>query len=389
LQVHIRYQATIHIGMSGSKSNQKVSALSNAVGATVNRCNEDSIVVSFVPLNKEDSSPNLDQLEPTFMYTKILKEILLAMEYDAKSVNDFITFCRSRNCESQSSIDLFEKDYHSEQAICWYTRSSFIYFMLNGALRILEADTIINMGFFLRDLHHRIEQLHQQQISSYNGKSFTVYRGQGLSKEHFEKLRKTKGGLISFNNFLSTSKEQTVSFVFAEGFSSDPDMVGILFKMSIDPSVSLTAFASIREASSFPNEEEILLSMHTVFRIGAIKQIDSNSRLYQVELQLTADDDEQLRILTKFIGEESADDTGWKRFGFLLVKIGQLQKAEQLFQVLLQQTSDEGEKWLYYNQLGCVKYYQGDYEKAICYYEKGFAVSKKALLLNHPSVAVS
>ena len=167
--------------------------------------------------------------------------------------------------------------------------------MLNRALRTLEADTIINMGFFIRDLHHQIEELHQKQVSSYQGKSFIVYRGQGLSTTDFEKLRKTKGGLMSFNNFLSTSKTREVSLGFAKGALGKTDTVGILFQMSIDPSVSSAPFASIKEVSYFKKEEEILFSMHTVFRIGEIKQIDKNNPLYQVELTLTSDDDPQLR----------------------------------------------------------------------------------------------
>jgi hypothetical protein len=49
--------------------------------------------------------------------------------------------------------------------------------MLNQALRMLEVDTIINIGFFIRDLHERIKELHQKQVCGYHGKTFIVYRG--------------------------------------------------------------------------------------------------------------------------------------------------------------------------------------------------------------------
>ncbi|CAF5108197.1 unnamed protein product, partial [Rotaria sp. Silwood1] len=39
--------------------------------------------------------------------------------------------------------------------------------------------------------------------------------------------------------------------------------------------------------------------MHTVFRIGEVRKIDKESPLYEVHLKLTADDDQQLRRLTK------------------------------------------------------------------------------------------
>ncbi|CAF4334087.1 unnamed protein product, partial [Rotaria sordida] len=37
--------------------------------------------------------------------------------------------------------------------------------------------------------------------------------------------------------------------------------------------------------------------MHTVFRIGEVRKIDKENPLYQVDLKLTSDDDQQLRRL--------------------------------------------------------------------------------------------
>jgi hypothetical protein len=128
---------------------------------------------------------------------------------------------------------------------------------------------------------------------------------------------------MSFNNFLSTSTNREVSLGFTISASTKTDTVGILFKMSINPSVSSAPFASIQEVSYFQEEEEILFSMHTVFRIGDITKINDNNRLYQVELTLTADDDQQLRILTDQIREETPGETGWKRLGQLLLKLSQ------------------------------------------------------------------
>jgi hypothetical protein len=136
-----------------------------------------------------------------------------------------------------------------------------------------------------------------------------VYRGQGLSTADFDKLQKTTGGLMSFNNFLSTSKVREVSLGFAQGVLGKTDTVGILFKMTVNPLVSSTNFAAIREFSYFNTEEEILFSMHTVFRIGEITKMGEDNPLYQVELKLTADDDEQLRTLTERIREETIGST--------------------------------------------------------------------------------
>ncbi|CAF4191553.1 unnamed protein product [Adineta steineri] len=362
-----------------------IKEICQALQLAVKQCDQDTIAVSFLTVNEMASIKNLNQLEPTFMYTQLFKEILLDIEYGPKAIQDLAVCCRevfAGNLSELQVINEFERDYRPEKAIWWYTRECFTYKMLNQALRTMDADIIINMGFFLRDVHHQIQQLHKQQVSSYRRKPFLVYRGQGLMKSDFEKLQKAKNGLMSFNNFLSTSKDKKISLEFAEDASKKPDMVGILFIMSIDPYIKLTPFASIKEKSYFKQEEEILFSMHTVFRVNTIKQIDNENQLYQVELQLTSDDDQQLRLLTDRIREEADGSTGWKRLGKLLIKIGQFNEAEELYNVLLEQTSDEVEKQLYYNQLGYVKDDQGDCEKAIWYYEKALEIREKHLPSN-------
>ncbi|CAF4105211.1 unnamed protein product, partial [Adineta steineri] len=259
--------------------------------------------------------------------------------------------------------------------------------MLNCALRTLDADAIITMGFFMCHLHQQIQQLHQQQFNTDHGEPFIVYRGQGLMKSDFEKLQKTKGGLMSFNNFLSTSKDKAVSLEFAECASTIPDTVGILFIMSIDPCIKSAPFASIQDLSAIEDEVEILFSMHTIFRVGAIKKVDNKNQLYQVELKLTSDDDQQLRLLTDRIRKETGGSSGWERLGKLLLQIGQFGKVEELYNVLLEQTSDDDEKQYYCAYLGCVKTEQGDYEKAIWYYEKGLEIYQKTLPSNHATLA--
>ncbi|CAF0724893.1 unnamed protein product [Adineta steineri] len=355
----------------------------------VKQYNQDSIAVSFVTIDEMSSTDNLNQLEPNFMYSQIFKEILFDIKYGEQAIKQFTAYCRHNDCVSPPNINRFEREYHPEFAIWWYTFPSNINSMLNYALRTLDADIIITMGFFICHLHQKIQQLREQQVDSFGKKPFLVYRGQGLMKPDFQKLQKTKCGLMSFNNFLSTSTHREASLGFAQGALGNEDMVGILFIMSIDPCIRSAPFASIKEVSYFKEEEEILFSMHTVFRVVAIQQMDNENQLYEVELQLTSDDDQQLRLLTDRVRLEARGDNGWKTLGNLLLRIGQYNKAEELYNVLLEQTSDEGEKAVNYNQLGAVHLNQGDYGKAIWYFEQGLQITQKTLSSNHPHLATS
>ncbi|CAF2076892.1 unnamed protein product [Rotaria magnacalcarata] len=127
------------------------------------------------------------------------------------------TFCREKYKGNSNEIKLINKlecTYEKSKVIYWYTCECFTYKMLNAASRTLDFNVLIKMDFFLRDLHHQIEELYQQQMSDFDGKP--LYRGQGLSKDDFAKLTATKSGFISFNNFLSISREITESIEFAK-----------------------------------------------------------------------------------------------------------------------------------------------------------------------------
>ena len=256
---------------------------------------QNSVATTVISLDEINRSKNLNKLDPTFMYSQILKDILLKMKDEENSLGEFLAFCRDKNHGSAKSLDLFEQEYHNRSPIWWYSWPDFLYLMLNYALRTLETDIMIKIGFFIRDLHHQIQQLYDEQRDNYGKKYITVHRGQGSSKEDFEKIAQAKDGLISFNNFLSTSESREVSFDFAFGASTDPEKVGILFVMSIDLSTSSTPFARIQKHSSHENEEEILFSMHTIFRIGDAKPIDGYDQLYEIQLRLTTDEDHELR----------------------------------------------------------------------------------------------
>ena len=248
---------------------------------------------------------------------------------------------------------------------------------------------MVNMGFFLHDLHRQIQQLHAEQVSRYGGRPFVVYRGQGLSTADFEKLTRTPGGLISFNCFLSTSQDKKVSLEFAQHALANNDKVGVLFIMTVDPKVTLTSFAQIQEQSAIPTEGEILFTMHTVFRIGSIAKIDTSGRLFEVQLVLTTDEDKHLRILTQRFDEEIQGCDGWDRIGTLLIRVGSLEKAEELYTSLISQEANDGEHALYNHQLGSIQEDQGEYKEALVFYETALDMQKKTLPVNHPDLATS
>jgi tetratricopeptide (TPR) repeat protein len=316
----------------------------------------------------------------------------LTIDFNEEHIKEFLTYCREQlagNDAELKKVDMIEKEYRAHKPIWWYTYDCFLYSILNRALRLMEVNLITTMGFFVHDLHKHIVELHFEQYAEQNHwNSFIVYPGQGLSQTDFNQLQTTQGGLLAFNNFLSTSQDRAVSLAFAESITSNPDLIGVLFEMNIDPSISSTSFANVKNISYFQREEEILFSMHSVFRIGQVKQIEkNNNRLWQVELTLTGDHDPQLQELTKSMQEDTEGPTGWFQLGLLMIKVAQFDKAQQVFEMILDRTTDEKEKVEIYHYLGWIKKDQGKYPEAITYYEKSLKIRQKTLPANHRNLA--
>ncbi len=373
----------------------EINPICEALKVAAQQCEHNATPISFMATDGDDTNPKkLDQLDCSFMYTQILKDILLTIKFEQNHIQEFIEHCREQfidNEEELVNVKELERKYHKETPVWWYTCESFLYPMLNTALRLMDVDVMIKMGFFITDLHCQIKELHTEQFGDHTSSTtLTVYRGQGMSKKDFEQMTKTMGGLIAFNSFLSTSRVRQISLNFARNALSNPDLVGILFVMTIDPSQSTTPFASINDVGAFKDREgEVLFSMHSVFRIRDIKSMGENNRLYQVNLTLTNDNDKDLRALTDRIREEMRGSTGWDRLGFLLLKMRQSEKAEQVYQILLGQTTDKIEKATFYLQLGSAKNNRGEYKEALALYEKSLAIREQSLPPNHLDLANS
>jgi hypothetical protein len=79
------------------------------------------------------------------MYSQLLKEIIMEMEYNDQMKTDFIHFCSIQFGKDRSAlqfIDQFGKEYKPLSAISWYSRESFLYSMLNRALRMQDVPII-------------------------------------------------------------------------------------------------------------------------------------------------------------------------------------------------------------------------------------------------------
>ena len=176
-------------------------------------------------------------VDALFVYTQLLKEAILQIEDDdEKAIREFADYYRDQGDVSESTVKKIEKEYRDHTPLWWYTGPYCIYSMLNYGLRMMDTNIIMKMGFFIRHLQKDMDKMYRkQQAQNPITTPFTVFRGQGLSHEYFDKMKQSKGGLMTFHNFLSTSRDRQLSLVFA--CQSNPHHIAILFVMKIDPKV--------------------------------------------------------------------------------------------------------------------------------------------------------
>ncbi|CAF3971426.1 unnamed protein product [Rotaria sp. Silwood1] len=239
------------------------------------------------------STANINKPEVTFMYSQLLKYLLIEMKHDAVHANqEMIEECQQQYLHNDKDIQIvheFKEKYQREHAIWWYTRDCFLYRILNKALRMQDVDILYKFRFFIADLHLQLKE-------TTNIKSMIiVYRGQGMNVNEFENLTKTCGGLLSINHFLSTSKNKKIALSFASQSINRSGIVAVLFEMKINPKSRKSPFSDISKLSFYPKEDEVLFSMGTVFRIQSVEKDKKNVGIWNVSLVLTDDEDENLK----------------------------------------------------------------------------------------------
>ncbi|CAF3752481.1 unnamed protein product [Rotaria socialis] len=372
-----------------------IDSISKHLPKFIRESDQDAISMSFIPKSimsaASSKQQNLIKLETTYQYSALLKQIVLETdENDTKCMEDFVAYCcQCQESASKFTTEEFKHIYKEKSSIWWYTSATFISSILNRAQQMSDMKAMLKMTFFIQNLHHQLKLLHEQQASDFS-QQFIVYRSQRFSQEDFQRLSNAKGGLMSFNNFLSTTKEKPVAKKFAKRvLHTNNKIVSVIFIMTIDPnkiSPSTTPFALIGNDSAFRQDNEILFTIHTVFHVDKIQEIGHQNRLYEVYLTIADDSDPQLAAINSHLIEK-IDGNGWYRMGELMLQVGNFSQAKELYNELLKNVSNDNEKGLIYKTLGKAKLKQQEYQQAASLWEESLQFYMKALPQDHPDLA--
>jgi hypothetical protein len=97
----------------------KIAPICEAIKEAARQCEQNAIAISFMPTGTASSKKNLDQLDCSFMYTQILKEILLTIKFEPKHFNEFIDFCGAEINDDHelANVQKFKREYGNKRPI--------------------------------------------------------------------------------------------------------------------------------------------------------------------------------------------------------------------------------------------------------------------------------
>ena len=193
-------------------------------------------------------------------------------------------------------------------------------------------------------MHKQLLNLYAQQKESLF--NVTLYRGQLMPSTELIQLQKSVGQFISFNSFLSTSRDQAVAEMYTGGSvrfiieTSVLDQISNtladvpwwdkpLFERSVEKPMG-KPYASISHVSQFNDEEEVLFMAGTIFYLVKMEPLyEGVEAIWTAHLRLATENDHQLTELYRYrVIELSAQTTIIDDLNPLLIEMGYLTTGE-------------------------------------------------------------
>ncbi|CAF1157287.1 unnamed protein product [Didymodactylos carnosus] len=369
----------------------------------------DPCSLTTATITTEPLSVSRKRQEAEFMYARFLRDILIEIE---SSEEEMVKFCLQKCAANQADLKIveeFELYYDACNAIFWYTRPTFLYRLLNKALREQDIDTLYAFRYFIRDLHLQLKErhgLHQPILAEAATTACpltsivttnnlvveiteTVYRGQLMDNNEFNrKIQDNVGGFFSVSSFLSTTHDRELASFYA-GDGSNYVSQSVLFQIDIDTNVNKFPYANISTESAFDQEESEILKVK-FFRIQSVDRCEKG--VWNVQLKLTGDEDEQLNILRQHMRMNFIFRSPLGNLANLMLEMANYEKAQQYYLLLLEDATarnDHRTLAIVYNNLGFLCDQFHEQAKATEYQQKSLLINLKYLPVTDPSLAIT
>lgn len=254
--------------------------------------------VSFLSFKKNNDPLSIsffDTDQGGFKRHRAIIEILLKLPRTLEAKQEMIEELRRVSSDNDvflKQINDFEQNYHSNEAIQWYTRDTCIYRLINRALRYEDIELIIKYRFFIIDLYQTLNELHKEIIYLNNHSEQTItthYRGQLMSTTEIDLFKQHIGSIISINTFFSTTLSLDIALMFAGGaklegvISYKPVIISVEVNSLIE---NIRPYAYINFYSAYEEEDEVLFALGSVFRVEKVDFLSVNDNIQVIHVKM-------------------------------------------------------------------------------------------------------
>ncbi|UJR16869.1 hypothetical protein I4U23_003767 [Adineta vaga] len=356
----------------------------------INELNDsDDDLFTFVNQSEKALRNLREELGP-YIWSQTYRVILSAMPYNSNDAKrDMLTECRACcfNPHDLRKIDEFRHTYTPMNAIYWYTKSCFLYRIINRALRTEDNLMLYKFRFFIVDLCTRLEEKALTKINC--TAPFCVYRGSKLRRDEVEKLE--VGSLVATNSFFSCSRHLHTAENFI-GISSTVDMSPsrgrnerfqyVLFQIDIDLNKSPdVVVADVSNESAVPDENEMLFNLGTTFIIIDIKY-DEIQRVWHIQMTSSSEVSKLMQEYRQHVQSRFIETKPVILFGHFTSEISSnYHGALSYFHRLLRSKSwdDEDRPDIIYYCLGRVYRAMGKSQQSITYLRAALLLQRRLL----------
>ena len=284
--------------------------------------------ISFNTFNaNSDTGKSTTGLNGDFLNSRLLIDCLLRMNANETDKDELIDLLRQQyegNDNQLNIVEEFRRCYSRDKALWWYTRESFFYRILNKALRTQNIELLFLLRSFIFDIGQQL-QYHQSKSR------LRVFRGQLMSRDEMNSLRKHIGQYISIKAFFSSSMDCDVANVFSGYDAPSNYMERVLFEIDADPSVVTTQpFADIRHCGNFSHELEVLFMVGSIFQVNDIRSNDGH--VQSVKMRLCSENENTLQqVFTHMRNRNGIGATNMGSLGNVLWDMAKFDLAEKYY----------------------------------------------------------
>ncbi|CAF3717048.1 unnamed protein product [Rotaria sp. Silwood1] len=341
---------------------------------------EESMTINFFT----DADKSMTGLNGKFVFSQILIDCLLRLKYTPVDKKELIYRCKQECKGNKKQLDYlheFEIDYSPNKVLLWYTRQSFFFKTLNAALRTEDFHLMFLFRAYILDIYDQLKKCQSKN-------PLRVYRGQKMSNDELQNLKRRLNQFISVNSFFSTSTNKNVALPFLNIDDTTDKLVPVLYEIDADPNkVTGKPFADISAYSEFPGESEILFMPGSIFRLNSFNR-SGDDPYWIIRMTLCSDDEHDLKQVLMYMKQQLGNgETNLRTLGKVLWKMGKVDLAKQYFNRLLNElSSNDPLLSTLYDDLGELESQIGDFNMSIQWYQKSAEFKSQNQLTSTSSV---